>query len=44
MDDAGLILTAYAATFGSILAYAIFVLRGARNSAGRIPDDDKPWR
>lgn len=44
MEDAGFILTAYALTFGSILAYVGYVLRRGRRAAAQLPDDAKPWR
>jgi hypothetical protein len=43
MEDAGFIFGAYVVTFGAIAAYAAYVLRRARRSTSRLPDDAKPW-
>ena len=43
MEDAGFIFTAYALTFGSVVAYAIYVLRRGRQATEQLPDESKPW-
>ena len=43
MDDAGFIVGSYVVTFGAVGAYAVWVLRKARRTTSRLPDDAKPW-
>jgi hypothetical protein len=43
MEDAGLIISGYIVTFAAIAAYGWSVLRRARQTARRVPDDIKPW-
>lgn len=43
MDDAGFIIGFYVLTFGSIAAYAWYVIRRGKASTRRLPDDAKPW-
>ena len=43
MDNAGFIFTSYALTFGSILAYALYVVRRGRRATDQLPDESKPW-
>jgi hypothetical protein len=43
MEDAGFIFGAYVITFGAVAAYAVAVLRRARRTTSRVPDDAKPW-
>ena len=43
MEDAGFILTAYAVTFGAVIAYTAFVIRRGRRVTAELPDEIKPW-
>ena len=43
MEDAGFILTAYAVTFGAVIAYAAYVIRRGRRATADLPDEVKPW-
>ena len=43
MEDIGFILTVYVATFGSVIALAVFIVRRGRRLAALLPDEDKPW-
>ena len=43
MEDAGFIIGSYVVTFGAVAVYAISVLRRARRTTSRLPDDAKPW-
>ncbi len=43
MEDIGFILAVYIATFGSVTALALFILRRGRRLAAQLPDEDKPW-
>ncbi len=43
MDDAGFILSAYAVTFGAVIAYAAYVIRRGRRVTAELPDEVKPW-
>ena len=43
MEDAGFIFGSYVVTFGAIAAYAWTVLRRARRTTSKLPDDAKPW-
>jgi hypothetical protein len=43
MEDAGFIIGSYVITFGAIATYALVVLRRARRTTSRVPDDAKPW-
>ena len=43
MEDAGFIVGSYLITFGAVAAYALYVLRRARRTTSRLPDDAKPW-
>jgi len=43
MEDAGFIIGSYGITLGAIAVYAVAVLRRARRTTQRLPDDAKPW-
>jgi hypothetical protein len=43
MEDAGFIFGAYVVTFGAVAVYAAHVVRRARRTTSRVPDDAKPW-
>lgn len=43
MEDAGFIITGYIVTLGSVLAYALYVVRRGRKATDQVPDDAKPW-
>ena len=43
MEDAGFIVGSYVVTFAAIGAYALYVLRRARATTRRLPDEAKPW-
>jgi hypothetical protein len=43
MEDAGFIVGSYVVTFGAVAAYALYILRRARRTPSRLPDDAKPW-
>ena len=43
MEDAGMIISGYVVTFAAVAAYALSVLRRARQTGRRLPDDVKPW-
>ncbi len=43
MEDIGFILTVYVATFGSVAAMALFIVRRGRRLGAQLPDEDKPW-
>jgi hypothetical protein len=43
MEDAGFIFTAYAVTFGAVIAYAAYVIRRGRRATAELPDEVKPW-
>ena len=43
MEDAGFIIGSYVVTFGAIAVYALAVLRRARRTTAKLPDDAKPW-
>jgi hypothetical protein len=43
MEDAGFIIGSYVVTFGAVAVYAFTVLRRARRTTSRLPDDAKPW-
>ena len=43
MEDAGFIFGSYVVTFGAVAVYALHVLRRARRTTSRLPDDAKPW-
>ncbi len=43
MEDAGFIIGSYVVTFGAIAVYALAVLRRARHTTAKLPDDAKPW-
>lgn len=43
MEDAGFIIGSYVLILGGVGAYAVAMIRRARQLARRIPDDEKPW-
>jgi hypothetical protein len=43
MDNAGIVLTTYVVTFGSLAAYVGFVIRRARRAARQVPVENRPW-
>jgi heme exporter protein CcmD len=43
MEDAGFIIGSYVVTFVAVAVYAFTVLRRARRTTSRLPDDAKPW-
>jgi hypothetical protein len=43
MEDAGFIIAVYGITFGSVGAYAWYVIRRGRRAASQLPDESKPW-
>jgi len=43
MENAGFIIGSYVITFAAIAAYTVAVLRRARRTTSRLPDEAKPW-
>jgi heme exporter protein CcmD len=43
MEDAGFIIGSYVVTFAAIGTYAVAVLRRARRTTKRLPDEAKTW-
>lgn len=43
MEDAGFIIGSYVVTFAAIGGYGVYVLRRARRTTSKLPDEAKPW-
>jgi hypothetical protein len=43
MEDIGLILPCYLASFGAVAVLAWRVVRRGRELSAQVPDEDKPW-
>ena len=43
MEDAGFIIGSYVVTFAAIGGYAAYVVRRARRTTSKLPDEAKPW-